>query len=138
MNIELAIECKSEQQADLIESYFIGWVNQSSRLIKEKILISTDIENNYWVDIYFEWNLSEPNLTYLYEALKSAPSVYRYALAGVEVSEFRYYSELVEDLPTLNLPGLVISTKLNKGLTGYKEFSPGYVWQPYVIPYNLR
>ena len=136
--IELSIECQTEQNANVISNYFNNWVTTSSRLIKEKVVVYPDIENNYWVDIYFEWNLAIPNLSYLYKALKLAPPVYRYALTGREVSEFKYYSELIEDLPTIIQPGLVISTKLSRRLTGYEEFSPGYVWQPYIIPYNLR
>ncbi len=62
-----------------------------------------------------------------------APS-FRYALVGVEVDEFRTYSELIEDLSNLVLPGLVLAKELNRGretLPVFRPFSPSYVWQPY-------
>jgi len=62
-----------------------------------------------------------------------APS-FRYALVGVEVDEFRTYSELIEDLSNLSLPGLVLAKELNQGretLPVFQLFSPSYVWQPY-------
>ena len=136
-HVELSIECQTQQRANTISNYFTNWISTASRLMKEEV-IAYPVKEGYWVNIFFKWDLSEPNLSYLYKALKTAPPVYRYALAGIEVSEFRSYSELIEDLPTLNLPGLVISTELNKRLTEYVEFSPGYVWQPYIIPYNLK
>ena len=62
-----------------------------------------------------------------------APS-FRYALVGVEVDKFRTYSELIEDLSNLSLPGLVLAKELNQGretLPVFRPFSPSYVWQPY-------
>jgi len=69
----------------------------------------------------------------LYQTLRFAPS-FRYALVGVEVDEFRTYSELIEDLSNLSLPGLVIVKELNQvreTLPVFRLFSPSYVWQPY-------
>jgi hypothetical protein len=51
---------------------------------------------------------------FLYHTLRLAPS-FRYALVGVEVDEFRTYSELTEDLSKLSLPGLVLAKELNHG-----------------------
>lgn len=45
---------------------------------------------------------------FLYHTLRFAPS-FRYALVGVEVDEFRTYSELIEDLSNLSLPGLILA-----------------------------
>jgi hypothetical protein len=47
----------------------------------------------------------------LYKHLRIAPP-FRYALVGVEVDEFRTYSELIEDLPNLSIPGLVLAKKI--------------------------
>jgi hypothetical protein len=69
----------------------------------------------------------------LYERLRSAPP-FRYALAGVEVTEFRYFSELDEDLVTLDFPGLVVCDSIWERLgraAVFQPFSPGYVWRPY-------
>jgi hypothetical protein len=68
-----------------------------------------------------------------YQTLRFAPS-FRYALVGVEVDEFRTYSELMEDLPNLSLPGLVLAKELTHGLEilpGFRPFSSNYIWQLY-------
>ena len=55
-------------------------------------------------------------------------------MVGVEVDKFRTYSELIEDLSNLSLPGLVLAKELNQGretLPVFRPFSPSYVWQPY-------
>jgi hypothetical protein len=104
-----------------------------------------DIENNWWCRTYpndlSKVGIDNPESAFLmtslglilYAHLKYAPS-FRYALVGVEVDEFRTYSELIEDLPNLSIPGLVLSTALApeaETLTGFQPFSSGYVWQPY-------
>jgi hypothetical protein len=69
----------------------------------------------------------------LYERLRSATG-YRYALAGIETSEFRYFSELDEDLAVLAFAGLVISDEIWQRIGRadvFTPFSPGYVWRPY-------
>jgi hypothetical protein len=75
----------------------------------------------------------------LYERLRSAPPRYRYALAGVEVDEFRSYSELLDEDRALapGFPGLVLAEPLWKRLgepAGFEAFSPGYVWAPTAPP----
>jgi len=50
------------------------------------------------------------------------------------VDEFRTYSELIEDLPNLSIPGLVLAKKIEQEvetLQVFRLFSSGYVWQPY-------
>lgn len=44
----------------------------------------------------------------LYQHLRSAPP-FRYALVGMEVDEFRTYSELLEESHTPSFPGLVLA-----------------------------
>ncbi|OLF18912.1 hypothetical protein [Actinophytocola xanthii] len=72
----------------------------------------------------------------LYERLRSAPPVYRYALVGVETDEFRHYDELTaQDEDVTVFPGLVISddiwTAVGKPPV-FGAFAPGYRWLPYV------
>jgi hypothetical protein len=69
----------------------------------------------------------------MYQSLKFAPT-FRYALVGVEVDEFRTYSELIEDLPNIAISGLVLAKSITQELgilTSFRSFSPHYVWQPY-------
>ena len=69
----------------------------------------------------------------LYQHLQSAPS-FRYALVGIEVDEFRTYSELLENSSALNFSGLVIAESIwhSQGEPKiFRPFSLGYVWKPY-------
>jgi len=88
----------------------------------ENTVIKQDIEDNWWVIVMSKdrWGL--------YDSLRNI-SFFRYALVGLEVDEFRTYSELREDLPSLDIPGLVISSNFENPI-GYKYFSPGYIWRP--------
>lgn len=70
----------------------------------------------------------------LYDHLSSAPSVYRYALAGVEVEEFRDYDELLAETDLTRFPGLVVADSLWRTLgqpSGFETFAPAYRWLPY-------
>ena len=71
----------------------------------------------------------------LYELLRTAPPVYRYALAGVETDEFRTYDELTADGEDLAIfPGLVISDDIWATVgkpTAFGAFVSGYRWIPY-------
>ena len=152
----LSAECGSdESNAKEFAQYFgeirgYQWVllNRSTYVCRTDIF--QDIENNWWCRVYpervYSDNVSEvgiysPESAYLmtelgllfYEALKFDSS-FRYALVGVEVDEFRTYSELIEDLPNLSIPGLVLSTALAeevKTLPVFRAFGSSYVWQPY-------
>ena len=104
-----------------------------------------DSEKNWWCRVYLNhlskvginnpesaFSMTNLGLTLYRNLLSSHP--FRYALVGVEVDEFRTYSELIEDLPNLSIPGLVLSTALapeGETLPGFQPFSSGYVWQPY-------
>ncbi len=68
---------------------------------------------------------------WLYRRLRSAPP-FRYALVGLEVDEFRTYSELCAELPAASFPGLVITeTLVSTPGSLWRPFRPGYLWQPY-------
>jgi hypothetical protein len=144
----LSAECGSdESNAHKFARYFDGmsWVMSNSRECQCQTDIFQDIEENWWCRVSAN-NLSEvgidsPESAYLmtelgislYQSLRFAPS-FRYALVGVEVDEFRTYSELIEDSPNLSIPGLVLSRNLKQEigiLSIFRSFSPSYVWQPY-------
>ncbi|MEV6905561.1 hypothetical protein [Amycolatopsis sp. NPDC051071] len=71
----------------------------------------------------------------LYERLRSAPPLYRYALAGVETDLFRTYDDFFQRNEDLSIfPGLVVREEIWSG-TGesavFVPFGPGYRWMPY-------
>jgi hypothetical protein len=53
---------------------------------------------------------------------------------GVEVDEFRTYTELLESPSNLMFPGLVLAIAISEAMESspdFRPFSPGYVWKPY-------
>lgn len=107
--------------------------------------IFQDIEENWWCRVspnnLSEVGIDSPQSAYLmtelgillYQSLRFAPT-FRYALVGVEVDEFRTYSELIEDFANLSIPGLVLTKTLEGELgisSAFRSFREGYVWQPY-------
>jgi hypothetical protein len=107
--------------------------------------IFQDIEENWWCRVspnnLSEVGIDSPASAYLmtelgillYQSLRLAPT-FRYALVGVEVDEFRTYSELIEELSNLSIPGLVLAKPIEQELGVlplFRPFSPIYVWQPY-------
>jgi hypothetical protein len=70
----------------------------------------------------------------LYWLLRTAPPVYRYALAGVETDTFRSYDQLMAEKDLTIFPGLVVSEDI-WAATGkraeFSDFAPGYRWLPY-------
>jgi hypothetical protein len=70
----------------------------------------------------------------LYERLRSAPPLHRFALGGVETDEFRTYAELLEERELQRFPGLVLADPLWDELgrpEGFERFAEGYRWIPY-------
>ena len=70
----------------------------------------------------------------LYEHLHSAPE-FRFALVGVEVDEFRRFTELDNDVVTLDFSGLVLCEAVWRHLGSpsvFVPFTPGYRWRPFV------
>jgi hypothetical protein len=144
----LSAECGSDDSnVNKFAQHFEGreWLLSNGRQCQCRTDTFQDIDQNWWCRVYPN-NLSEvgidsPKSAYvmtelgilLYQTLRFAPS-FRPALVGVEVDKFRTYSELIEDLSNLSLPGLVIAKELNHGretLPVFRLFSPSYVWQPY-------
>ena len=69
---------------------------------------------------------------YLYEKLKTSPD-FRYAIAGWEVDDFRYFSELDGDIIHFDFNGLVISQDIWQQFERPNIFLPfreGYYWRP--------
>lgn len=144
----LSAECGLEEsQAKLFAQYFEGvaWTLSNGRQCQCRTDIFQDIDEGWWCRVYPD-NISEvgiesPASAYLmtelgilfYQHLRSAPP-FRYALVGVEVDEFKTYSELLEDASDLLIPGLVLAENIGQMLglsSAYRAFSPGYVWLPY-------
>ena len=130
----LSIETNRKEESESIVNYF------KAKLLSQPVYLTKDVENNYWVNVYFDFYTmtdgERRQLTnLLYSTLKQSDLNYRYALVGTEVDEFRTYSELIKDLSCINIPGLVISTKLSEGLdlTKWEYFSAGYIWQSYKL-----
>jgi hypothetical protein len=144
----LSAECGSEEiSASKFAQHFMEQIlilSNGSRCLCRTDTFQ-DIENNWWCRVYpnniSELGIDSPESAYLmtelgillYKHLRIAPP-FRYALVGVEVDEFRTYSELIEDLPNLSIPGLVLAKKIQQeveALKVFRIFSSGYVWQPY-------
>lgn len=144
----LSAECGAdESNVNQFAQHFEGreWTLSNERQCQCRTDTFQDMEENWWCRVYPN-NLSEvgidrPESAYvmtelgilLYQNLRFAPS-FRYALVGVEVDEFRTYSELMEDLENLSIPGLVVAKELYQDierLPDFRPFSPSYVWQPY-------
>jgi hypothetical protein len=143
----LSAECGSdESEANLFTQHFndITWMLSNGRQCQCQAEIFQDIEENWWCRVspinISEIGIESSESAYLmtelgilfYQHLQSAPA-FRYALVGVEVDEFRTYSELLE-FPDLSIPGLVLALEIGQeiGLSpAFRPFKPGYVWQPY-------
>lgn len=126
----LSVECNSKESAE-----------QVSDSVKPVPFIECvsypDIENNWWTVITIDPNLGYYELQLniiLYHCLQSIPYVYRYALVGLEVYEFRTYSELIEEKNINSFKGLVVSNSLKDLLhinnKEWKVFNDGYLWLP--------
>ncbi|NJM75843.1 MAG: hypothetical protein HC852_08745 [Acaryochloridaceae cyanobacterium RU_4_10] len=144
----LSAECGAEKvMAEQFAQHFNGlsWVLSSGSQAQCHTAIFQDLEENWWCrvcpDDTNEVGIDAPNIAYqmtelgilLYQRLQSAPP-FRYALAGVEVDEFRTYSELSAELPIPSFPGLVLAETMWRSLGAssfFRPFSSGYVWIPY-------
>ena len=144
----LSAECGAQQAvAEQFSHHFdqVSWVLSNGSQSQCYVGIFQDIEENWWCRVcpssVSEIGIDTPDSAYLmtelgillYQHLQSAP-VFRYALVGVEVDEFRTYSELLEESSTLAFPGLVLAQTIWQAMgssPGFRRFSPGYVWKPY-------
>lgn len=143
----LSAECGREQAgAEQFAQHFeeLSWVLSNGKQSQCHTSIFQDIEENWWCRVcpsgVSELGIDTPESAYLmtelgillYQRLRSAPP-FRYALVGVEVDEFRTYSELIEE-PSLAFPGLVLAEtvwQLTGSSSAFRPFSPRYVWKPY-------
>jgi hypothetical protein len=148
----LQIECGQESAARAMAAHFLGvaLVLPDGLALRCESSAWRDVEGNWWVSAAPPGASASgipgrdvPELRkadrmtqigfLLYDSLRAAPD-FRYALAGVEASEFRYFSELNMDLVDLDFPGLVLCdaiwAQLNRAEV-FQPFRPGYVWRPY-------
>ncbi|MGB3295294.1 MAG: hypothetical protein WBB01_20115 [Phormidesmis sp.] len=143
----LSVECGPEQiAAQQFTRYFENTTLASSGDVSFRwfTTIFQDIDETWWCrvcpDGVSELGIEAPDSAYLmtelgialYQRLRSAPS-FRYAIVGLEVDEFRTYSELTCEA-ALDLPGLVLSDAICQSVassSALRPFSPGYCWQPY-------
>ena len=144
----LSAECGSDEiNAHKFAQHFEGMsvLLSNGRQCQCRTDTFQDIEENWWCRVapsnLSEVGIDSPESAYsmtelgilLYQSLRFAQT-FRYALVGVEVDEFRTYSELIEDSSNLSIPGLVLTKALERefGLScDFRSFSPSYVWQPY-------
>jgi hypothetical protein len=143
----LSAECCIEQiAAGQFAEHFDGlaWGLSNSYYSQSCTATFQDFEENWWCRVCPDGisvlGIDAPDIAYLmtelgillYQRLRSAPP-FRYALAGVEVDEFRTYSELSAE-SVHSFPGLVLSESVWRSLGTsplFRPFSSGYVWQPY-------
>lgn len=146
---ELSVECgPSESNARAIADHFGSWpsdVRQGGGF-NGSMLIDGLRRDAWWVHVMPN-GVGRSGVTSadvaatmtavghtLYHHLRSAPPVYRYALVGVEVEEFREYDELREESDLRIFPGLVVADSLWRTLgrpAGFETFAPAYLWLPY-------
>jgi hypothetical protein len=143
----LSAECGQAEAAENFVRHFMGEVWVLTDGLRSEALIRTfrDSEQHWW-GVVRPSEISRSGVTnetnarqmtelgfLLYERLRTAPS-YRYALVGVEVDEFRCFSELDEDVATLAFDGLVLHDDVWKKLGSAEVFVPftfGNRWRPY-------
>lgn len=144
----LSAECGVEQvAAEQFAQHFNGlsWVLSNGHQSQCRTAVFQDIEDNWWCQVcpsgISEVGIDRFDIAYqmtelgilLYQRLQSAPP-FRYSLVGVEVDEFRTYSELIAEPSVPNFPGFVLAETVWRSLgssTLFRPFSTGYVWQPY-------
>jgi hypothetical protein len=143
----LSAECGAERfAAERFAQHFEGlsWVLSDGDQSQCHTVIFQDMEDNWWCRVcpsgVSEMGIEQSDTAYkmtelgilLYHRSQSAPP-FRYALVGLEVDEFRTYSELSSESPP-NFPGLILAETIWRSLGAspiFRPFSPGCVWQPY-------
>jgi hypothetical protein len=149
-SFSLAVECgESEAGAAKFCQHFQGNIlnldDGSSFECRGDIF--QDLDDNWWCRVCPQGisltGINTPETAYLmteigislYRLLQSAPD-FRFALVGVEVDEFRTYTELIEDRELLAVlfPGLVLANPVWKSIGSpgsFRKFAGNYVWQSY-------
>lgn len=144
----LSAECGAEQTAaEQFSKYFeqFSGVLSNNHQSECQSGIFQDIDNNWWCRVsptgIGEVGINTPETAYMmtelgiifYQHLRFAPR-FRYALVGLEVDEFRTYSELIAETSPQSFPGLVLAETIWQLLGSpldFRAFSSGYVWKPY-------
>lgn len=144
----LSAECGTEQAAaEQFSQHFdkVSWIVSNGSQSQCHTGIFQDIEENWWCRVcpsgISEVGIDTPESAYLmtelgillYQRLLVA-GPFRYALVGVEVDEFRTYSELLEESSPSPFPGLVLAETVwqaGGSSSEFRPFSSGYVWKPY-------
>jgi len=149
LHFSMEVECGSEPAAHIVAAHFRGLsLRAEGTTLACRANVSRDSENNWWASVappgtslglpgYDNPRLQKAAVLseighLLYDRLRTARG-FRYALAGVEASEFRYFDEL--DTNVLTVPGLVLTHELWQKLgndTAFEPFSDGYFWRPYM------
>ena len=144
----LSVECgRSQDAVKRFAVYFEGMTLTLSTGLSSRChtTIFRDMDENWWCRIcpsdISETGIEATDTAYLmtelgillYQQLRPAPS-FRYGIAGVEVDEFRTYSELLEETSIADFLELVLAEDTWRALASPSTFIPftqGYVWQPY-------
>jgi len=144
----LSVECgQSQDVAERFAAHFEGTALTLSTDAHSQChtTIFQDMDENWWCRVcpsdVSQTGIEVPDTAYLmtelgillYQRLRTAPP-FRYGIVGVEVDEFRTYSELLEDLPTSSFPGLIMAEDILRATVSpstFRSFTQGYVWQPY-------
>ncbi len=149
---ELAVECGEQRNVattlrDHFDGFTFGMTNGTAGVCLVRPQgITVDEESNWWVSVLPVLKgdtivqHSEPRGVLqeaargLYNRLKAA-SGYRFALVGVEATQFSTFSNLTALVTHADLQGLVLHERIYasmRGPVGFECFSPDYMWRPYV------
>ncbi len=143
----LAAECGSQQAATNLAQYFADTTWTLSNGLPSQCQTATfqDAEENWWcrvcpsglsqigMDTAESAYLMTETGILLYQKLLGSPE-FRYALVGIEVDEFRTYSELLADRATIGFSGLVMNATVAAAIQlspAFQPFRSGYFWKPY-------
>lgn len=144
----LSAECGTEKsQAERFAEHFKDLILTIDNGIESQCQadIFADVEGNWWCRVcpsgLSEIGIDAPEIAYLmtelgillYQRLRSAPA-FQYGIVGVEVDEFRTYSELIDDPMVASLPGIVVDRDIWQLLgspIALRSFDTGYFWKPY-------
>ncbi|PSB56366.1 hypothetical protein [Chamaesiphon polymorphus] len=144
----LSAECGTEQsQTEKFANHFrdLTWTIDNGIQSQCQVDIFTDVEGNWWCRVcpsgLSQIGIDAPESAYLmtelgillYQRLRFAPP-FRYGIVGVEVDEFRTYSESICDPTVANLAGIVVDRDMWQLLgspSALRSFATGYFWKPY-------
>lgn len=149
---ELAIECSHQRDvASSMREHFHGFMfrltdGTAGVCLSRPEALTQDEDNSWWISIVpalsggvLVRHSEHPRLIrevshVLYGRLKFI-SGYRFALAGIESTQFNTFHNLGSLLEHPEMQGLVLRDDVYALLgnaTGFETCAPGYVWRPYV------